>query len=107
MKTAITLLVVGVALCLARPASAGGSQSAALALNSAALAQQSDLSSRHKPWRRGHVVSYARACPGYTYAPISHKVFNDRRWPYVNWRGACDSLYAPGPLVTFVRYPSY
>ena len=80
MKSTTALLLLGAALCMAGPASAGDSH-----------------------WRSRVVVVPPG---GFTTAPISHKVF-DRRWPYVSWIGVRDSLYAPGPLVTFVRYDSY
>ena len=43
---------------------------------------------------------------GFKVAPIPFKV-RDKRWPYVSWIGLRDSIYAPGPLVTFVRGGSY
>jgi hypothetical protein len=105
MTRTSALLLLGSALCLVSPASAEVSHAQKLALGNDA--QQHEMSSRHRHWRGGRVVAVATRVPGYTYAPISHKVFGDPRWPYVNWRGARDSLYAPGPLVTFVRYDSY
>jgi hypothetical protein len=108
MTRITALLLLGAALGLAGPASADETHAQPSGLSSGTSAQPHDMSSRHR--HRSHeraVTVRARACPGYTVAPIAHKVYGDRRWPYVNWRGACDSLYAPGPLVTFVRYESY
>jgi hypothetical protein len=98
MRSIALLLVTGAALSLAGPALADESKAA---FDRDALAQH-EMSSRH---RAGVIAVRGRLCgPGFTVAPTLHKTYGDRRWPYVSWRGACDSLYAPGPLVTFVRY---
>jgi len=106
MTKITALLLLGAALCVVSPANAKDK------VTQPSLARggdsQVDMSARHRYGRHGGVfIAAARAQPGYTYAPISHKVFNDPRFPYVNWRGAWDSLYAPGPRVTFVRSGAY
>jgi hypothetical protein len=90
---------------LVGPASAEDTPAQTSALRSDTSARQHPMSSRHRHWHR--VAVSARACPGFTIAPTLDKTYGDKRWPYVNWRGACDSLYAPGPAVTFVRSGSY
>ena len=102
MTRTIVLFLLSAALGLAGPAGAAETHAPTSGLRSGMSVQQHEMSSRHR-WRE-RVAVIARACPGATVAPIAHKVYGDKRWPYVNWRGACDSLYAPGPLVTFVRY---
>lgn len=73
-----------------------------------AAAQHQEFSSRHRVPGPSDVVAFRPAClPGFTVAPTRFKTFGDRRWPYVSWRGSCDSLYAPGPMVRFVRYQWY
>jgi hypothetical protein len=108
MRSTTALLLIGTALCWVSPASAdaSGGRQAVLASNAPA-ATPFEMSSRHRHRHHGRIVAVARACPGFTVAPTWEKTYFDRRWPYVNWRGSCDSLYAPGPLVTFVRYHGY
>jgi hypothetical protein len=108
MKRIAALFLLSAALGFVGPASAEETQAQTSGLSSGMSGQQHEMSSRHR--HRSHdrrVAVSARACPGFTVAPIAHKVYGDKRWPYVSWIGACDSLYAPGPLVTFVRYQSY
>ena len=108
MTRTIALLLLGSALCLASPAVAKDTYTQPTTFALGSDAQAHEMSARHRYARQsGAFIAAARAQPGYTYAPISHKVFNDPRWPYVNWRGAWDSLYAPGPRVTFVRYSGF
>jgi hypothetical protein len=107
MTRTTALLLLSAALGLASPASADETHAPTLALRSDASAQPHEMSARHRSWRHDRATVYARACTGFTIAPTLYKTYGDKRWPYVNWRGACDSLYAPGPAVTFVRYGSY
>lgn len=104
MKSTLALILagtlMGVAVSATGPVAAKDTRPQYPSLrdtNSAGL----EMSSRH---RYSRIVASGRLAPQYTYAPIAHKVFGDPRWPYVHWRGSHDSLYAPGPLVTFVRY---
>jgi hypothetical protein len=106
MKTFAVLFLLGAASGLVGPASADQAAAPTFALGLDPSAEQHEMSSRHRRWH-DRVAVARRACPGFTVAPIPHKVFGDKRWPYVHWIGACDSLYAPGPAVTFVRYDSY
>ena len=105
MTRTTALFLLSAALGLAGPAGAAETHPQTSGLRSGMSAQPHEMSSRHR-WRERVAVT-ARACPGATVAPIAYKVYGDKRWPYVNWRGACDSSYAPGPFVTFVRYESY
>ena len=111
MTRIAALLLLSATLGLAGPARADDTHAQTLALRSDASARHgetsSEMSSRHRSWRHDRVAVFARACPGFTVAPTPSKTYGDWRWPYVNWRGACDSLYAPGPAVTFVRYGAY
>jgi hypothetical protein len=106
MKRFAVLFLLGAASGLAGPASAAEASAPKFALSVGPSAQQHAMSSRHRRWH-DRVAVARRACPGFTVAPIAHKIFGDKRWPYVHWIGACDSLYAPGPSVTFVGYDSY
>jgi hypothetical protein len=107
MKTTTALILLAAAVCSADPAGADETRARTSALKTDTPVLQHDMSSRHRHWhdRRGTVST--RACRGFTIAPTEFKAYGDWRWPYVNWRGACDSLYAPGPFVTFVPYGSY
>jgi hypothetical protein len=105
MARTTALLLLSAALGLTGPARAGNTHAQTSVLRSDTSARHDEMSSRHRPWRHDRV--FARVCPGFTVAPTLSKTYGDKRWPYVNWRGACDSLYAPGPAVTFVRYGSY
>jgi hypothetical protein len=108
MTRATPLILLSAALCLVDPAGAQEARSQTSAFKTDTSARQHDMSSRHGYAQHGRIVAVsARACRGFTIAPTQHKTYRDRRWPYVNWRGACDSLYAPGPLVTFVGHGSY
>jgi hypothetical protein len=102
MTRTTALIVLSAAICLGGPATAREARSEPAAFSTAASAPI-EVSSRHR-YAHGRVVALARLPAQYTHAPIAHKVFGDPRWPYVNWRGHPDSLYVPGPLVTFVRY---
>jgi hypothetical protein len=110
MRSTTALLLLSAALCWVTPASAdvSGGRQTRLAGNvptAEPLEMNSrEMSSRHRHGHRGRIVAVGRACTGFTVAPTLEKTYFDRRWPYVSWRGSCDSLYAPGPLVTFVRY---
>jgi hypothetical protein len=106
MKRFAVLILLGAASGLVGPAVADETHAPKSGLSLGPSAQQQEMSSRHRRWH-DRVAVRARACPGFTVAPIAHKVFGDKRWPYVHWIGACDSLYARGPLVTFVRAESY
>ena len=106
MKTTTALILLAAAAAFVGPAGADETRAQTSALKTEAPLLQHDLSSRHRHWRHDGGVS-ARVCRGFTIAPTELKTWGDRRWPYVNWRGACDSLYAPGPFVTFVGYGSY
>lgn len=103
MKMTTALLLLGSALCSVSPANADDSRQQKLVFGSDTSLPQ-EMSSRHRHWRVGRVVA---PYSGFTHAPTLHKAFHDKRWPYVSWIGARDSLYVPGPLVTFVRYGSY
>ena len=104
MNRITPLLLMGAALCFISPANADGSRSRQLALSGDTFAQHHEMSSRHRRVQVGAVV----APPGgFIVAPTPNKAWDDWRWPYVSWIGARDSLYVPGPLVTFVRYGSY
>jgi hypothetical protein len=107
MTRITALLLFSAALGLAGPARADNTHAQTSLLRSDTSARHHEMSSRHRPWRHDRVAVFARACPGFTVAPTPYKTYGDKRWPYVNWRGACDSLYAPGPAVTFVSYGSY
>lgn len=107
MTRITALLLLSVALGLASPARAGDTHAQTLALTGDTSVRHHEMSSRHRHWRHDRAAVIARACPGFTVAPTLSKTYGDWRWPYVNWRGACDSLYAPGPAVTFVAYGSY
>jgi hypothetical protein len=104
MKRTTAFLLLGAALCCVSPANAEEPRAQTLSVGSNASSRQHEMSSRHRHLRHGRSVVMARACDGFTVAPTLHKVYGDRRWPYVSWFGSCDSLYAPGPAVTFVRY---
>lgn len=106
MTRTTALLLLGAALGLAGPASADESHPQKSGLSSGTSAPRHEMSSR-RSHPHDRITAYARACPGFTVAPIAHKVYGDKRWPYVSWIGGCDSLYAPGPFVTFVRHESY
>jgi hypothetical protein len=106
MKRFAALFLLGAASGLVGPASADEALAPKFALSLGPSAEHHEMSSRHRRWH-DRVAVVRRACPGFTVAPIAHKVFGDKRWPYVHWIGACDSLYARGPLVTFVRAESY
>jgi hypothetical protein len=105
MQSTIVLILLGAALSSVGPANADVSRVRQPVLASdAPMGQPFEMSSRHRHLHRGRIVAVGHACPGFTVAPTLQKTYFDRRWPYVSWRGSCDSLYGPGPLVTFVRY---
>jgi hypothetical protein len=96
MKEISPLLLLAASLCWVGPTDAS--------------AQNREFSARHRVVVAGpsDVVVFRPGCrPGFTVAPTRFKTFDDRRWPYVSWRGSCDSLYAPGPMVTFVTNQWY
>jgi hypothetical protein len=98
------LLLLAASLCWVGPAGAA-ERSPRTPVIGGVAAQQHEFSSRHRVAAGpSDVVAFRRGCrPGFTVAPTRFRTFDDWRWPYVSWRGSCDSLYAPGPLVTFVR----
>ena len=102
MTRTTVLITLSAVISLTGPATAAEKRSQHQTFSAAAMAPI-EVSSRHRTTHE-RVVALARLPAQYTHAPIAHKVFGDPRWPYVNWRGHPESLYAPGPLVTFVRY---
>jgi hypothetical protein len=102
MKKSCSLFLLTASLCWIGPAAAAD--------RSPQTAAQPEFSSRHRIVVAGpaDVAVFRPGCrPGFKVAPTRFKAFDDRRWPYVSWRGSCDSLYVPGPLVTFVRNQWY
>jgi hypothetical protein len=105
MKNTATLLVLGAAVCLVSPAGAKERLAQTLSI-SGDTSRQYEMSSRQRRVQVSRVVAVAPP-RGFTHAPTWYKAYDDWRWPYVSWVGARDSLYVPGPLVTFVPYGRY
>jgi hypothetical protein len=104
MKKISPLLLLAAALSWVGPAAAAEKPVA----GTLAAAQHTEFSARHLVPGPADVAVFRRGCrPGFTVAPTGFKAYGDWRWPYVSWRGSCDSLYVPGPRVTFVRYQGY
>jgi hypothetical protein len=104
MKNTATVLVLGAALCVVSPAIAKDRHAQGLSIRGDAA--RLEMSSRHRHARIGRPLAVAPPA-GFTHAPTWYKAYDDRRWPYVSWIGLRDSLYVPGPLVTFVPYGRY
>ncbi len=86
MRSIALLLVTGAALSLTGPARADESLPAKMAFNRDALAQQHEMSSRHRA--AGVIAVRGRLCgPGFTVAPTLNKTYGDKRWPYVELEG--------------------